>query len=463
MIPHLPQRQAPTGPRRRPVCPWSPTPLLALCLTIGALPACSTASTGSGGSSAHSTKIVFARDAGENGLGLRGTRTFNLFVLRHDGHVDQITNEQSVGLRGYAAPQWSPDGSRIAAVHHEGSTASLVVMNADGSNERRLRVQESHPSTIAWSPDGRRLAYDGSDVPGVKTIDADGGNDRVISHTKHISQTTGVSWSPDGHSLAFGYVPDPSNRAIRRLAIVKVDGSGFRDVTLGTFDSAVRPVWSPDATILAVVANSGLRSAVEACGADIFLVDVVGKEPPRILPKFGCEAYAPSWSGDGSNIAFSARASDGSGSAIYVIDVQTLTARRLIANGTDPSYFGNGVPAPELAANTPEEAALCVFHNYVDGDRDGVRQCSTGARVVVELFDRFQPNGVTQEELSRWVLDRCESTTAIPGDGADGYFDCTFIAPADVGRDLQADRIYAFVWEIIGGEGGYYFAGFQYD
>ena len=67
-------------------------------------------------------------------------------------------------------PQWSPDGSQIALVHANNNvialgqptTATLVVVGADGGEERELvhfelaLLDEENPRrlTIAWNPAG---------------------------------------------------------------------------------------------------------------------------------------------------------------------------------------------------------------------------------------------------------------------------------------------------------------------
>ena len=70
-------------------------------------------------------------------------------------------------LEGHASsPRWSPDAKRIAYFDSIGGDLALWVMNADGSNKRKLtNLERSNaflgPSgnELSWSPDGKQLAF----------------------------------------------------------------------------------------------------------------------------------------------------------------------------------------------------------------------------------------------------------------------------------------------------------------
>jgi dipeptidyl aminopeptidase/acylaminoacyl peptidase len=68
--------------------------------------------------------------------------------------------------------EWSPDGSRLAVLHHpvDPPTAGLLTVNADGSDVRMVALCENDPDTdglctsnggsLAWSPDGTSMLFD---------------------------------------------------------------------------------------------------------------------------------------------------------------------------------------------------------------------------------------------------------------------------------------------------------------
>ncbi|MFQ5813277.1 MAG: TolB family protein [Anaerolineae bacterium] len=87
------------------------------------------------------TKIVFASDrAGD----------WYIYTMNADG-----TNVRQLAPAGHwAAPDWSPDGTRII---YKCPPQGLCVMNADGTNSRRLT---STDDTFArWSHDGSRIVF----------------------------------------------------------------------------------------------------------------------------------------------------------------------------------------------------------------------------------------------------------------------------------------------------------------
>jgi Tol biopolymer transport system component len=155
----------------------------------------------------------------------------------------------STGLGDYVVGEsWSPDGKQILlsrATDPPGTvrTPAISVIDADGTNERKL-VDEA--DRAAWSPDGRRFAYvsyTDRRPSGLGVADADGGNAHLL--LQGVNLIGKPSWSPDGGQLA--YVAS-SNRTDGSLGVVRADGGDARLLATGVIDMLK---WSPDGSLIA--------------------------------------------------------------------------------------------------------------------------------------------------------------------------------------------------------------------
>jgi TolB protein len=98
--------------------------------------------------------------------------------------------------RSDTATAVSPDGSKIAFMSsgRGASNWEIFVMNADGSNAKRLTDNGNNDGLPAWSPDGRSIAYvsDQGGAWAIWVMNADGSNQRKLFNMKG---------SPDGSVL----------------------------------------------------------------------------------------------------------------------------------------------------------------------------------------------------------------------------------------------------------------------
>ena len=87
-------------------------------------------------------------------------------VTLADGKVTQLTSGfrswEDGPIPRYEQPAWSPDGRQLAVIgcpsaYYNCDSSTLLVMNADGSGERRLTSPRA--GTPTWSPDGRTIAF----------------------------------------------------------------------------------------------------------------------------------------------------------------------------------------------------------------------------------------------------------------------------------------------------------------
>jgi hypothetical protein len=165
--------------------------------------------------------------------------------------IQQLTNDAASDVR----PVWSRDGTLVAFQSNRGKLYQTYVMDADGSNERRLSaegVDDRHP---AWNQAGTAVAVDSGNeaVREIWTIDVASGMRSQV--TRLGAFATFPSWSPDGTRLSFYAY----RQGVLDLWSVGVDGSDPRQLTNGlaseqkqqcTFACHASP-FSPDGTRLA--------------------------------------------------------------------------------------------------------------------------------------------------------------------------------------------------------------------
>jgi len=290
-------------------------------------------------SSGHAERVVFVRGivAAPDGALTRA----DIYVVRGDG--TSLQNLTAGDPAEDLAPAWSPTGRRLAFVRVEGfgqdASYAIWVMNADGSGRRLLTGGlgrspeecrfEACGALVSptWSPDAERLAFSRWDRSGHLHIwtmrAADGLQQRQL--TKGRMNDADPAWSPDGHSISF-FRTDPSLRRPAAIWVVRVSTRKARRL-LGTGGAcgALCPqvsqsAWAPNARALVFAKSIG------ATNGGVIRLNVRTRTTLRLVP--GLE---PSWSSDGTSIAYAAPGSTDGRFAIHRLDLRSRTSAALTA------------------------------------------------------------------------------------------------------------------------------------
>ncbi len=261
-------------------------------------------------------------------------------------------------LKSVADPALAPDGSRVVftcAWVEEGtlenrSRLRMLSLDKGAAAPAVEFTQGLRDGSPRFSPDGRTIAFlrsDDADRRQIWLIPADGGEARQL--TRSPGNIIDVTWAPDSTRLAYSANVDPEGEepatgenhlprvSVARRIKYRYDGLG----------------WRGDAHFHLFVVNAGDGSASQLTNGD-------------------WDDYLPTWSPDGSRIAFvSSRRDDrdiSSSSEAYVVSVNGETA--------EPQCWSDGLetvgslawsPKGErlVAAGSPDSHGLGLWQSWL--------------------------------------------------------------------------------------------------
>ncbi len=245
-------------------------------------------------------------------------------------------------------PDWSPGGDQIAFVSARDGNPEIYVMNADGSGVQRLTDHPSSDLSPAWTPNGR-IAFvserDGN--PEIYVMNADGSN--VERLTNEAAADTDPAWSPDGSKLAFisarGGAPD--------VYTMREDGSDLQQVTNQFGANGWYPAWAPGGTRLTFTSERDSE-------ANIYRMSSTGTDLRQLTERSGWLTLTD-WSPDGEWIAFM---SGVTGFAdLYVMDADGTRWFRITEETSadyEPDWRPVAVDSPCLIRTSSESVLVYV-------------------------------------------------------------------------------------------------------
>jgi dipeptidyl aminopeptidase/acylaminoacyl peptidase len=211
--------------------------------------------------------------------------TPEVFIASLDGtDIQQVTHDQ----RGASTPAWSPDGGAIAYTSMSGDYASVDedvsnIFVLDLATGETSQVTNEKPTTGTnlsvgpglgavfpqFSPDGASIIYAAARGDGLsmRIVPVKGGKSALLFDGGKNDVEAGLgTFSPDGSTLAASCLG-----RLGGICIAHADGTNLRVLVSGP--SLVGPTWSPDGTRIAYT------DAEQPVGEyKIFVVDVATGE-----------------------------------------------------------------------------------------------------------------------------------------------------------------------------------------
>ena len=252
------------------------------------------------------------------------------------------------------------------------TTASIFTAEPDGSQQTQLTPSDGRAQESEWSANGKKLVYTKPD-PAVRELariyvrDLASGQETKITDSGYAFSPT---WNRDGTKVAYALRENPGDPAAIRWSYS--DGSPGGAQLSPNGQNATDPTYSPDGNYIAYSAITSIGQGAPCPGnleSDLWRMDADGSNPTQLTDK-DCASRSPSWSPDGTRIAFASTLD--AGEHIYALNV---------GNGQiDPVTSGpNWQGQPTWS---PDGKLIAYFDDDLQGPRsnDGIRIVAVDGR-----------------------------------------------------------------------------------
>ena len=212
---------------------------------------------------------------------------------------------------------WTNEKIGFTRAPQLGGTDSLWIMNGDGSGQSQLDLGADGNSSLTWSPDGNSIAFESVRDGHIELYTArivSNGNDtysaqEIQRRTTAPADHSFPAWSPDCAWLAFS--SNRVNQNSYNIYQLHLSDDTVTPITSGNYQD-LSPSWSPDGSKIAFTRHVGNASReiyvhVMSSGQDIRLTNNTVNDTD------------PSWSPSG-RIIFARHSEDGSRAALFEMD-----------------------------------------------------------------------------------------------------------------------------------------------
>jgi Tol biopolymer transport system component/DNA-binding winged helix-turn-helix (wHTH) protein len=203
---------------------------------------------------------------------------------------------------GQIEPAFSPDGNQVAFVLRGTEKCGIYTTMVGGEKSLRL-TSDCDDASPTWSPDGRRVAFyryfENGNGMAIRVVPAFGGSEHRLYMGPFNPWARGLDWSPDGNVLAFsGGQTDWKGTWISLLSLA--DSTTRKLTSPSGQEIDYSPTFSPDGSTVAFVRGT-LAGAVE----DLYVVPAAGGVPTRLTFDKTWIRGSPTWTPDSREIVFS--------------------------------------------------------------------------------------------------------------------------------------------------------------